>query len=54
MFEDIKRTIEAATKDLTAERAQKIARNLLEPGARKDQVTAERPGRVLLGPSAGK
>ena len=39
MLEDIKRTIEAATKDLTAERAQKIARNLLEPGARKDQVT---------------
>jgi polyhydroxyalkanoate synthesis regulator phasin len=39
VFDDIKRTIESATKDLTAERAQKIARSLLEPGARKDQVT---------------
>jgi polyhydroxyalkanoate synthesis regulator phasin len=38
LLEDIKRTVEAATKDLSAERAQRLARSLLEPGARKDQV----------------
>lgn len=39
MLEDVRRYIEAAIGNLTPARAQELAKQLLEPGARKEQVS---------------
>jgi polyhydroxyalkanoate synthesis regulator phasin len=38
MFEEIRKYIEAAIETLTPAKAQQLAKQLLEPGARKEQV----------------
>ena len=38
MFEDVRKYLEAALENLSAAKAQQLARQLLEPDARKDQV----------------
>jgi len=38
-FDDVRKTIEAAVRNLTPSRAQELARGLLEPGTAKEQVT---------------
>jgi polyhydroxyalkanoate synthesis regulator phasin len=39
MFEDVRRYIEATVEQLTPAKAQQLAKQLLEPDARKEQVT---------------
>ena len=39
MFEDIRKYIEAAVETLSPAKAQQLAKGLVEPGARKEQVS---------------
>jgi polyhydroxyalkanoate synthesis regulator phasin len=39
MFEDVRKYLEATMEQLTPAKAQALAKQLLEPGARKEQVT---------------